>query len=113
MGVGIRRNLGWMERGSPLGFFVSVHSAGVKVLCFDTVLQVFILNGLWRGSVYKMVTSGSGGWTVIPLLRERRARQIKTLRKTKTAQHVAPLQRREGFGGLFGRGSKRGECSIC
>jgi hypothetical protein len=27
--------------------FVSVHSAGVEVLCFDTVLHVFILRGLW------------------------------------------------------------------
>jgi hypothetical protein len=26
--------------------FVSVHSVGVEVLCFDTVLQVFILQGI-------------------------------------------------------------------
>jgi hypothetical protein len=26
----------------PLGFCVSVHSAGVEVLCFDTDLEVFI-----------------------------------------------------------------------
>jgi hypothetical protein len=31
----------------PLVIFVSVHSAGVEVLCFDTVLHVFILRGLW------------------------------------------------------------------
>ena len=38
-------------RGTPLGFFVSVHSAGVEVLCFDTLLQVFILRGLARDFV--------------------------------------------------------------
>ena len=32
--------------GTPLGFFVSAYSKGLKVLCFDTVLQVFILLGL-------------------------------------------------------------------
>jgi hypothetical protein len=38
-----------MEIGGipPWVFFVSVHFTGVEVLCFDTVLQVFILNGLW------------------------------------------------------------------
>ena len=30
----------------PLGFFVSVHSKEDEVVCFDTVLQVFILLGL-------------------------------------------------------------------
>ena len=40
----------------PLGFFVSVHSRGVEVVCFDTVPQVFILNGLRWISVAQMVT---------------------------------------------------------
>ena len=31
---------------TPWGFLVSVHLKGVEVLCFDTVLQVFILNRL-------------------------------------------------------------------
>jgi hypothetical protein len=30
----------------PLAIFVSVHSKGNEVLCFDTISQVFILNGL-------------------------------------------------------------------
>jgi hypothetical protein len=42
---------------SPL-FFVSVHSAGLKVLCFDNDLQVFILKGL--GERY-MIDAGHVG----------------------------------------------------
>ena len=43
-------------RGTPLGFFVSVHSAGVEVLCFDTLLQVFILNELDGRCIYYCIT---------------------------------------------------------
>ncbi len=40
----VRRQV-WFNNNSPsLGFLTSVHSKGVKVLCFDTVLQVLILN---------------------------------------------------------------------
>ena len=40
----------WLARAQepPLGFFVTAESKGVKVLCFDTVLQVLILQGLWK-----------------------------------------------------------------
>src|SRR5271154_2541069 len=37
---------------APLGFFVSVHSRGDKVLCFDTVSQVFILEKLANNFVW-------------------------------------------------------------
>ena len=34
----------------PPGFLTSVHSKEVKVLCFDTLLQVFILKEIEEGS---------------------------------------------------------------
>ena len=41
-------------------FFVSVHSREVKVVCFDTVLQVRILKELADALVCKKVTSEVG-----------------------------------------------------
>jgi hypothetical protein len=46
--------------GAPGVFGKDVILKGVKVLCFDIVLQVFILLGLEAFPVYKLVTSGYG-----------------------------------------------------
>jgi hypothetical protein len=35
-----------VEGTPPLENFVTIHSKEIEVLCFDTVLQVFILDGL-------------------------------------------------------------------
>jgi hypothetical protein len=37
-------------------FFVSVHSIGDEILCFDADLEVFILLGLEGLAVYRVVT---------------------------------------------------------
>jgi hypothetical protein len=46
------------RKGDPR-VFVSVHSARVEVLCFDTVLQVFIVNALAR--VFLAVSAAANG----------------------------------------------------
>jgi hypothetical protein len=38
----------------PPGFFVNIHSDADKVLCFDALLQVFILNGLFAPKLCKV-----------------------------------------------------------
>lgn len=55
------RQRGWRSEiaGVPLPmFFVSVHSKGLEVLCFDTDLQVFIPLGLRIIFVCRVVTGG-------------------------------------------------------
>src|ERR1700676_922765 len=47
----------WIAAPSPR-FCVSVHSKGVKALCFDTLLQVFILKELVRDWSLFRVRSG-------------------------------------------------------
>jgi hypothetical protein len=44
----------------PLAIFVSVHSKRVKVVCFDRVLQVFILRGLAMTLLSQMPASEGG-----------------------------------------------------
>jgi hypothetical protein len=41
---------------TPWVFFVTFHSKDVKAVCFDTVLQVFILKDLGRAAVGASVT---------------------------------------------------------
>jgi hypothetical protein len=48
--------------GTPLGFFVSVHSTDFKVLCFDTVSQVFILQRLRQFGHNYLVTPRVGSF---------------------------------------------------